>query len=72
MGSDKTKLVRCQKEGAFVTLIIRQRAEEQLEELEQKMQVWFPCFCREVPMSLEELFITEMEASGYDIRKVLR
>ena len=60
------------KKGAFVTLIIRQRGEEQLEELEQKMRVCFPCFCKEVPMSLEELFITEMEASGYDIKKVLR
>ena len=67
-----SELVRCQKEGAFGTLIIRQRAEEQLEEVEQKIQDWFPCFCKEVPMSLEEVFITEMEASGYDIRKVLR
>ena len=36
-----------------------------LEELE-------PIFLGEVPLSLEETFIAEMEGAGYDIRKVLQ
>ena len=30
-----------------------------------------PAVLNEVPMSLEEIFIAEMEVKGYDIRKVL-
>ena len=65
------ELIRCQKEGNFVTVIVRLKGTTAIEEVEQKMKAWFPCFCGEVPMSLEEIFLSEMEASGYDIRKVL-
>lgn len=83
-------IVKCQKEGCFVTLIVRseERGEQQIQEREsgkeyvqeniadtglltQKMKKYFPVFCKEVPMTLEETFIIEMEESGYDIRKVL-
>lgn len=65
------ELIRCQKEGNFVTVIVRLKETTAIEEVEQKMKAWFPCFCGEVPMSLEEIFLSEMEASGYDMRKVL-
>ena len=30
-----------------------------------------PLFCETLPLTLEELFISEMEVAGYDIDKVL-
>lgn len=61
-------IVKCQREGCFVTLIVRN---EKAEKLSGKMKEYFPIFCKEMSMTLEEIFIIEMEESGYDIRKVL-
>ena len=60
-------VVRFHEDVRFITLVTRGNAEEirkALEELE-------PIFQCEVPLSLEETFIAEMEGAGYDIRKVL-
>ena len=60
-------VVRFHEDVRFITLVTRGNAEEirkALEELE-------PIFLGEVPLSLEETFIAEMEGAGYDIRKVL-
>ena len=51
-----------------MTLIVRN---EKAEKLSGKMKEYFPIFCKEMSMTLEEIFIIEMEESGYDIRKVL-
>lgn len=83
-------IVKCQREGCFVTLIVRddkiedgqtqegkysgeccQETIADTEKLMQKLKTYFPIFCKEVPMTLEEIFMMEMEGSGYDIRKVL-
>lgn len=61
-------IVKCQKEGCFVTMLVRSK---ETENLTDKMESYFPIFCKEIPMTLEETFILEMEESGYDIRKVL-
>lgn len=61
-------VVRFHEDARFITLVTRGNAEEirkALEELE-------PIFLGEVPLSLEETFIAEMEGAGYDIRKVLQ
>lgn len=77
-------IVRYRKESYFTTLIVRDvtdisSKEEQTEntgETEknagQILQEFHPVFCEEVPMTLEEIFVAEMEVTGYDIRKVLQ
>lgn len=60
-------IVRINSEGCFITLIVRGDKEQIRAELKKEQ----PCILNEVPMSLEEIFIAEMEVKGYDIRKVL-
>lgn len=60
-------MVRFHVDGSFVTLVVRDAegsAEEYLREQAVEM-------IKEAPMSLEEIFIAEMEGKDYDIRKVL-
>lgn len=60
-------MVRFHVDGSFVTLVVRDAkgsAEECLRA--QAAEV-----IKEAPMSLEEIFIAEMEGKNYDIRKVL-
>lgn len=61
-------IVRCRKDAYFTTLIVREKGEKAVEKIRRAN----PSFCREVPMTLEEIFMAEMEESGYDISKVLR
>lgn len=61
-------ILRYHSDGAFVTLIVR-GDEKRTEEIIGKLQ---PIFLSQVPMTLEEIFIAEMEGTGYDIRKVLQ
>lgn len=58
---------RCHEDARFITLITRGNREEVRKMLEDND----PIFINEVPLSLEETFIAEMEGAGYDIRKVL-
>lgn len=66
--SAREETVKCIKDGHFVTLVIR--GDGQITE--SMIRTWNPIFLKEVPMTLEETFITEMEGKGYDIRKVLQ
>ena len=60
-------IVRISSEGTFLTLTARGEKEKILAKLNEEN----PCVLNEIPMSLEEIFIAEMEVKGYDIRKVL-
>lgn len=61
-------IFRCHEDARFITLITKGKREEIRKLLEDTN----PIFINEVPLSLEETFIAEMEGAGYDIRKVLR
>ncbi len=53
--------------GSLVTMVIRgdqQKTEETLRALQ-------PIFLETLPLTLEEVFISEMEAAGYDIDNIL-
>ena len=41
------------------------------DRIRAKLKEEHPAVLNEIPMSLEEIFIAEMEVKGYDIRKVL-
>lgn len=61
-------IVQYRRDGYFTTLIVRGRKEEIKAALEKKR----PVFLGEISMTLEEIFMAEMEETGYDIRKVLQ
>lgn len=61
-------VVRFRQEGYFTTLIVKGQKREILEQLQKDN----PVFCREVPMTLQEVFIAEMEGNGYDVGKVFQ
>jgi len=52
----------CERRGSLFTLIVRGT--------EESLTAWFadsePVFCEYIPMTLEEIFITEMEERGYE------
>ena len=60
-------VLRCHEDARFITLITRGNREE----IRKMLEANGPIFINEVPLSLEETFIVEMEGAGYDIRKVL-
>lgn len=64
----REETVKCTKDSHFVTLVIK--GDRQITEA--MIRTWNPVFLKEVPMTLEETFIAEMEGKGYDIRKVLQ
>ena len=49
----------------------RLASEESLREYLALVQRLHPLFCETLPITLEELFISEMEVAGYDINKVI-
>ena len=61
-------VVRFRQEGYFTTLIVRGEKEKILEQIQREN----PVFCREVPMTLQEIFLAEMEGNGYDVSKVFQ
>ncbi len=61
-------ILRYKREAYFPTLIMNGDREEMIKKIEEKA----PFFYMEVPMTLEEIFIAEMEGTGYDIGKVLQ
>lgn len=60
-------IVRWDTRGSLVNMVVRGEEEEILKELEK----WSPVFCESLPLTLEEVFISEMEAAGYDIDNIL-
>lgn len=61
---DKLKV---EKRGSLYTITVRGSREE----IEKKMEMYNPVFFELIPLSLEEIFISETEVAGYDIKKLL-
>ncbi len=60
-------VLKLEQSGSMVSIVARGTAEEVSEKLEKLN----PLLCEAVPMTLEEIFIYEMEAVGYDYNNVL-
>ena len=60
-------MLKLEQSGSMVSIVARGTAEEVSEKLEKLN----PLLCEAVPMTLEEIFIYEMEAVGYDYNNVL-
>lgn len=61
------QVIKYEKAGMFVTILARGSQEEILKVIRSRNPVCYEI----VPLSLEEVFIAEMEVSGYDISKVI-
>lgn len=60
-------VVTCDKRGSLYTVTVRGRKEKVLE----FMEILNPVFYELLPLSLEEIFISETEVKGYDVRELL-
>ncbi len=60
-------ILQSQQRGSLVSMLVRGGADETLEVLQR----YQPLFAEAVPLTLEEIFIGEMEAAGYDYNNIL-
>ena len=56
-----------EQRGSLITLVVRGTREE----VEAIMASYNPVFFECIPLSLEEIFISETEVAGYDVKKLL-
>ena len=61
------RLLSCDTVGKFATLVVR----GEREILNRKIESLEPLAVEEFPLSLEEIFLYEMEAKGYDYKNIL-
>ena len=59
--------VKVEERGSLCTLTVR----GSWEEVESIMENYHPIFAEIIPLSLEEIFISETEVAGYDIKKLV-
>ncbi len=61
------EIIRTEQRGSLLTLTVRGKREE----IEAIIQTYHPVFFEMIPLSLEEIFISETEVAGYDIKKLV-
>ena len=60
-------IIHADARGSLCTLMVRGTREE----IEARMEQYHPIFAEIIPLSLEEIFISETEVAGYDIKKLI-
>ncbi len=60
-------IVKLERHGSLISFVARSTEQKVMDSL----NLFHPVFCESLPLSLEEVFISEMEAAGYDIDKIL-
>lgn len=61
------EIVKVERRGSLCTLTVRGNREE----IESVIESYHPVFAEIIPLSLEEIFISETEVVGYDIKKLV-
>lgn len=61
------KCLSSEQRGRLLTLTVRGTREE----VEEKIKTYEPVFFECIPLTLEEIFISETEVAGYDIKKLV-
>lgn len=66
-------VVSLEHTGSIYTIVIsgRNADNDMIEKLDAKMRSLNPIFFEMLPLNLEEIFITESEVAGYDIRSII-
>lgn len=60
-------IVRYARTGNFVTMVVKGEKEAIMQKIQEKTPVW----CETIPLSIEEIFLCNMEGVDYDISKVI-
>lgn len=60
-------IISMHSSGSIAEMVVRGNPIQ----IQQKLSVFHPLLCETVPLTLEEIFITEMEAVGYDYNNVI-
>ena len=60
------QVVKSEKRLSLLTMVVR----GDREEIMRKIQRRYPIFAEAIPLTLEEIFISETEVAGYDIKKL--
>ncbi len=60
-------IVTIEQRGSLAILVVRGNADE----TEARVNAMNPLYCELLPLTLEEIFITEMEVLGYDIQQLV-
>lgn len=61
------EVIKMNRHGKLLTMTVRGEREMVLPVIEK----WNPVYCEALPLSLEEIFISEMEVVGYDIKNLI-
>ena len=61
------EVLKYDKRGSLLTVIVRGKYEEVLGKIQEKQ----PLFSEILPLTLEEIFISETEVAGYDIKNLV-
>ena len=64
---EELNVVQYEKRGSLLTVIARGTRQEILMSIEEKN----PVFSEVLPLTLEEIFISETEVAGYDIKEII-
>ncbi|HIX28091.1 MAG TPA: ABC transporter ATP-binding protein [Candidatus Blautia stercoravium] len=59
-------IMQYEKRLSLLTMVVRGEQEEILEKIRRKK----PLFAEAIPLTLEEIFISETEVAGYDVKKL--
>ncbi|MDC0700719.1 ABC transporter ATP-binding protein, partial [Blautia wexlerae] len=65
---EELDIVKTDLRGSLISLVVRGKQEEILE----RINALHPVFAEVLPLTLEEVFISEMEVAGYDIENILK
>ena len=59
-------VMQYEKRLSLLTMVVRGKRQEILEKIDEME----PLFAEAIPLTLEEIFISETEVAGYDIRQL--
>ena len=60
-------VIRCQRQGSLVMVTARGTRSEIMRRIQEKN----PLFCEIIPLTLEEIFISETEVAGYEVKDLI-
>jgi ABC-2 type transport system ATP-binding protein len=60
-------ILKMQRHGKLLTMTVRGESEKVMNWL----SAFHPVYCESVPLTLEEIFISETEVTGYDIKSLI-
>lgn len=64
---EELEVLQYERRGSLLTVIARGNKEEVMWKVQEKQ----PLFCEILPLTLEEIFISETEVAGYDIKNLI-